>query len=101
MVLFLLNDKRDYFDFDIVNFPFLGGDVPHVPSYGVYISQRIRFARVSSRLAGFNARNKILTAKLLQQRYRYHKLKKVFSKFYRRYHELISKYDTGLKPLLL
>ena len=39
-------DKRDAFDFDIVNFPFLDGDVPRRPSYGVYISQLIRFARV-------------------------------------------------------
>ena len=31
-------DKRDDFDFDIVNFPFLDGDVPRRPSYGVYIS---------------------------------------------------------------
>ena len=30
-------DKRDDFDFDIVNFPFLDGDVPLRPSYGVYI----------------------------------------------------------------
>ena len=30
-------DKRDDFDFDIVNFPFLDGDVPRRPSYGVYI----------------------------------------------------------------
>ena len=41
-------DKRDDFDFDIVNFPFLDGDVPRSTSYGVYISQLIRFARVSS-----------------------------------------------------
>ena len=32
-------DKRDDFDFDIVNFPFLDGDVPRRASYGVYISQ--------------------------------------------------------------
>ena len=36
-------DKRDDLDFDIVNFPFLDGDVPRRPSYGVYISQLIRF----------------------------------------------------------
>ena len=30
-------DKRDDFDFDIVNFPFLDGDVPRSTSYGVYI----------------------------------------------------------------
>ena len=40
-------DKRDDFDFDIVNFPFLDGDVPRSTSYGVYISHLIRFARVS------------------------------------------------------
>ena len=31
-------DKRDDFDFDIVNFPFLNGDAPRRTSYGVYIS---------------------------------------------------------------
>ena len=35
-------DKRDDFDYEIVNFPFLDGDVPHTKSYGVYISQLIR-----------------------------------------------------------
>ena len=56
-------DKRD--DFDIVNFPFLDGDVPRSTSYGVYISQLIRFARVSSHVVDFNSCNKSLTAKLL------------------------------------
>ena len=44
-------DKRDDFNFDIVNFPFLDGDVPRRPSYGVYISQLIRFARASSHVS--------------------------------------------------
>ena len=65
-----------------------------------YISQLIRFVRVSSRLSDFNARNRSLTAKFLQQGYRYHKLRKAFSKFYRRYFVLVSKYNTGLKSLL-
>ena len=43
---------------------------------------------------------KVLTAKLLQQGYRYHKLRKTFSKFYRRHHELVSKFSVGLKTLL-
>ena len=51
------------FDFDIVNFPFLDGDVPRRTSYAVYISQVIRFARASSNLNDFNYRNKALTAK--------------------------------------
>ena len=58
-------DKRDDFDFDTVNFPFLDVDVPRSTSYEVYISQLIRFARVSSHMADFNASNKSLTAKLL------------------------------------
>ena len=44
-------DKRD--DFGIFNFPFLDGDVPRSTSYGVYISQLIRFARASSHVADF------------------------------------------------
>ena len=93
-------DKRDDFDFDIVNFPFLDGDVPRSTSYGVYISQLIRFARVSSHVVDFNARTKSLTAKCLQQGYRYHKLRKTFSKFYRRHYQLVSKFSVGLKTLL-
>ena len=71
-------DKHDDFDFDIVNFPFLYGDVPCRPSYGVYISQLIRFARVCSDFDDFNTRNKCLTAKLLKQGNRYLKLRKAF-----------------------
>ena len=93
-------DKRDDFNFEIVNFPFLGGDVPQRPSYGVYISQLIHFARASSHVTDFNNRNKFLTAKLLKQGYRYHKLRKTFSKFYRRHFELIEKYHAGLKKNL-
>ena len=66
-------DKRDDFDFDIVDFPFLDGDVPRTTSNGVYIAQVIRYVSVSGHLTDFNARNKSLTAKLLQQGYRHHK----------------------------
>ena len=71
-------DKHHDFDFDIV-FPFLDGDVPRRSSYGVYISQLIRFSRVFSHV-DLNARIKCFTSKLLKQGYRY-----VFSKFYRRH----------------
>ena len=52
-------DKRDDFDFDIVNVPFLDVDVPRCASYGVYISQLIRFARVCNHVAGFNTRKNV------------------------------------------
>ena len=93
-------DKRDDFNFEIVNFPFLDGDVPRSPSYGVYISQLIRFARVCSNVDDFNKRNLFLTAKLLKQCYIYHKIRKAFSKFNHRHSELIVKYNIGLKTLL-
>ena len=92
--------KRDDFDFNIVNFPILDGDVPRRPSYGVYISVLIRFSRVCSHVDDFNTRNKCLTAKLLKPGYRYHMLRKAFSKFYRRHYELISKFNVGLESLL-
>ena len=44
-------DKRDDFDFDIVNFPFLDGDVPRRALYGVYVSQLIRFAKICNHVA--------------------------------------------------
>ena len=65
----------------------------HASFYGVYMSQLIRFARVSSHVADFNTRNQILTAKLL-------KLRKTFSKFYRHHCGLVSKFNTGVKSLL-
>ena len=48
----------------------------------------------------FHNRNLSLTAKLLKQDYRYHKIRKAFSKFYHRHPKLIVKYNIGLKTLL-
>ena len=79
----IVSTKIYDFDFEIVNFPFLDCDAPPCTSYGVYISQLIRFARASSYVADFNTHNKLLTQKLLRQGYQYHKLRKTFSKFYR------------------
>ena len=76
-----INDKRDDFDFEIVNFPFLDGDVPRSTSYGVYISQIIRFARASSYVSDFNTRNNLLTKKLLKQAYGYQKFAKPLLNF--------------------
>ena len=84
-----------------MNFPFLDDDVPRSTSYGLYISQLIRSARVASHVDDFNTRNKVLTVKRLRQGYRYHKIRKAFSKFYRRHFDIVSEYNVGLKTLLL
>ena len=78
------------------NAEIVDGDVPR----RTCVSQLIRFARASSNLSDFNCRNKALTAKLLRQGYRYFRLRKVFSKFYRRHSALVEKYNVGLKILL-
>ena len=64
-------DRREYFNFEIVNFPFLDGDVPRSPSYSVYISQPICFARICPNVSDFNNTKHILTNKLLKQVYRH------------------------------
>ena len=67
--------------FLIVNFPFLDGDVPLALSYGVCISQLLRYARVCCNVLDFNERNLCITGKLLSQGFRYHKSLKIFTKF--------------------
>ena len=99
----ILNINNVYFDNMVSQiFPSeLQLNVPRSTSYGVYyISQLICFAIASSYVADFNTRNKLLTQKLLKQGYRYHKLRKTFLKFYRRYYDLISKFQVGFKSLL-
>ena len=100
MVSSKICDKRGGFDFWVVGFPFLDGDVPRSPSYGVYISQLIRFARECSSVDEFNKRNLFSTARLLKQGCGCHRIRRAFSKFYHRHSELIVKYNIGLKTLL-
>ena len=78
-------DKRDDFDFDIVNFPFLKGIFLELHLTGfIYHSL---FGLLECLV--MYTRNQILTAKHLKQGYRYHKLRKTFSKFYRRHYDLV------------
>ena len=65
-----------------------------------FLLQLIRFDRVCNHVTDFNARNNCLTAKLLQQDYRYYELRKAFYKCYCSHYELISKSNVGLKASL-
>ena len=64
-----LYDKGDDFDFHIVNFPFLWSNISSSPSYGVYISQLIRYARCCSHYDDFGYRHKLLVDRLRPQGY--------------------------------
>ena len=62
-----LYDKCDDFDFHIVNFPFLSSNIPSGSSYGVYISQLIRYVKCSSYCDDFRHRHKMLVERLVSQ----------------------------------
>ena len=84
-------DKHDDFGFPIDNFPWLSGDIPRLPSYGIYFWQLVRFARCCASVLDFHSKNLQITSKLLTQII-YHKLRKTFGKFFRSYSELLSKF---------
>ena len=83
-------DKRADFCFPVINFPWLSGDIPRLPSYGIYISQLVRFARCCTSVLYFHSKNLQIPSKLLTHGYRYHKLRKTFGNFFRSYSELLS-----------
>ena len=58
-------DKRDDFNFDIVNFPYMCSNIPAKPTYGVYISQLIRICRICDNYSSFLLRHKLLTERLV------------------------------------
>ena len=74
-------DKRDDFGFPIIDFPWLSGDVQRIRSYGIYISQLVRFARCCTSILDFHSKHFQITSKLLTQGFSYHKLRKAFVKF--------------------
>ena len=95
-----LYDKRDDFNFSIVNFPYLCSNIPSSPAYGVFISQLIRYARACSTYEQFLKRGKLLTSKLTKQEYQQSHLKSSFRKFNGRYNDLVSKYNLSLSQML-
>ena len=60
-----LYDNRDDFDFRIVNFPYICGNIPESPAYGIYISQLIRYTRAS--YGEFIDRGRLLVKKLVHR----------------------------------
>ena len=95
-----LYDKRDDFNFNIVNFPFLSSNIPQSPAYGVYVSQLIRYARASSAYSDFLVRSRLLTSKLLGQGYNRFKLITTFKKFYGRHSDLIGKFQLSVTHMV-
>ena len=90
-------DKRDNFNFTIVNFPHMTSNIPSKPAYGVYISQLIRIGRICNSFVQFKDRHYKLTEKLIKQGYWYSGLCKAFKKFSRSHASIFSKYKCSVR----
>ena len=89
-------DKRDVFNFPVVNFPFLCGNIPNRSSYGVFIGELVRYARACTFSDDFKEKTKIIVSKLLKQNFSLKMLKRSWSKFCQRHILLIQKYGSNI-----
>lgn len=85
-------DKRDAFNFPIVNFPNLSGNIPVKSSYGVFIGELVRYARACTYYEDFKERTVILLKKLKTQFFTEKLLKKTWECFCDSHIFLIQKY---------
>ena len=85
-------DKRDAFDFPIVNFPTLTGNIPKKSSYGVFVGEAVRYARACSYFKDFKLRTLSLVSKLMKQGFTPRLLKRSWLKFCDDHLLLVQKY---------
>ena len=93
-------DKRDDFNFKIINFPNMCSNIPASPAYGVYISQLIRYARASSNYSDFLKRHLHLRNRLLDQGYTKIRLIRSLKKFIFRYQDLVEIYSVSAEKII-
>ena len=91
-----LDDKRDAFGLQIVNFPFMSSNIPSAPAYRVYASQLIHYARCCSNYCDFLLRHRALVTRLLSQGYKVNCLSNTFKKFYGRHTDLVGQYKKNV-----
>ena len=85
-------DKRDDFDFEIVNYPDLSGNIPRRQAYGVYTSQILRYAKVCSEREDYEKSLRTLTGKLIRKGFRKNELENTLSRCYHKYPWIVKKY---------
>ena len=93
-------DKRDDFNFKIINFPNMCSNIPVTPANGVYISQLIRYARASSNYSDFLKRHLHLRNRLLNQGYEKIRLIRSLKKFIFRYQDLVEIYSVSAEKII-
>jgi len=90
-------DKREQFNFTVINYPYMDSNIPVKPALGVYTSQLIRYAKICTKFEDFQERNLLITKKLLRQGYKYSNLVATFKKFHLKYNNILTKYKKTLK----
>jgi hypothetical protein len=93
-------DKRDDFNFEIINFPNMCSNIPASPAYGVYFSQLIRYARASSNYSDFLKRHLYLRNRLLDQGYEKIRLIRSLKKFIFRYQDLVKNDSVSAQTII-
>jgi hypothetical protein len=94
-----LFDKRDDFNFPIVNFPFICSNFPAAPAYGIYISQLIQYSRACGSYQDFLDRGLLLRRMLLNLGFLLVTLKSSLRKFYGRHHDLVDRYGISVSQM--
>ena len=89
-------NKREDFNFSIVNLPFICSNIPKAPGYGEYLSQLIRYSRACEIYEDFLDKRLLLTRKLLNQGFFLVKLKLSLRQFYGRHHDLVGRYGISV-----
>ena len=98
---FSLYDKRNDYDFDVISFPFLDGNIPKRQSYGVFISQLVRYARINCSFSRFIDDVKRLVQKLIRQDFDAAALRKRFQAFIDNHFDVWGKFGTPLSVSLV
>ena len=91
-----LFDKRDDYKFKVFSYPYLDGNIPETLSYGIFISQLIRFCSINSTFIGFHKDVKSLVVKLCKQGFKLAALRNRFYKFYKCKINLWGKYGVDI-----
>ena len=94
---FSLYDKRDDYDFDVISFPFLDGNVPKGQSYGIFISQLVRYSRVNCSFNRLDLIVKDLVEKLTNQHFEAAALGKRFEVFIDKHFDVWGKFGVPLE----
>ena len=92
----LLYDKRNDYDFDVISFSYLDGDIPKGQSYGIFISQLIRYARINTSFSNFISDCKKLVTKLVGLYFDVAALRKRFQVFINKHFYAWGKYGVPL-----